>query len=492
MLGGSVTGGYGGALIATKMSQIAQSLIGTKSIYMQRGSQALTPFHIDDTVYISPLDNAGVNTTTWAEDVKVRFSMPKTSTLIGKAWVEWDMSAGTNDGYVPAVPAVTGAYTQRAAVPAVGTPTAAYAKNIGDIFWKTQILRYGSNVLQQYDTDFIPMFRRLCKNDVNIEDVNANVLGGLPPGGAGEQVLIDAFYTGVKLRCPLEELFWQSNQDEYWMPESLALEGELILITRAPGQCIYTNDGAAPATTPSFSGVSLRYQEITLSAAEKENRLKLYKSPEGHVIHFLDLEQQPGYTGNGTGTTQPTYNALNQPVWTSLSLPVPLSNFRMDMAEIIFCVRLATAAPNTSLSPTANLSGSLTNWCGSRLESNTQASIVTGNSIATVVPVVQFKLQAAGKDIFVYQPDLWNRSHVRKYYHPDSQIADGFYCIPFARYPEDRKNATGHQSASVLGQLVLMIDVPNYGSTYTYQVDVWSHSHNLIQSRAGGIAKALH
>jgi len=81
----SVMGGYGAAMISTKMSQIAQSLIGTKSIYMQRGSQALTPFHIDDTVYISPLDNAGVNTTTWAEDVKVRFSLPKTSTLIGKA-----------------------------------------------------------------------------------------------------------------------------------------------------------------------------------------------------------------------------------------------------------------------------------------------------------------------------------------------------------------------------------------------------------------------
>jgi len=395
------------------------------------------------------------------------------------------LSAGANDGYVPAVPAVIGATTQVAAVPAVGTPTAAYCKNIGDVFWKTQILRYGSNVIQQFDTDIVPIFRRLCKNDVNIEDVNANVLGGLPPGGAGEQVLIDAFYTGVKLRCPLEELFWQSNQDEYWMPESLALEGELILATRAPGQCIYTNDGAAPSTIPSFSGVQLRYQEITLSAAEKENRLKLYKSPEGHVIHFLDLEQQPGYTANGT-------NAGGLAATTPLGLVVPLSNFRMDMAEIIFCVRIATAAPTTSLSPTANLSGSLTNYHGSRLESNPALSIVTGDSVATVVPVVQFKLQAAGKDIFVYQPDLWNRSHVRKYYHPDSQIADGYYCIPFARYPEDRKNATGHQSASVLGQLVLMIDVPNYGSTFTYQVDVWSHSHNLIQSRAGGIAKALH
>lgn len=492
----SHTAGYGAAMIATKMSQIGQVLIGSKSLYQLRGFQAVTPTHEDDTVYINPIDNNV--TPAWVAGTRVRFALPKTSTLIGKMWHEITLSAGSNavgGAYTPGVPynPLTGAI----AVAPVGVPSAAYVKNFGDLIVEQDTLRYGSNVLQQYNSDFVCMLRRIAKNDVNIEDVNSNVFGALPPGGAAELVLADAFYnsTGVTIRRPLEELFWSSSKDEFWMPESLALEGELICQLRAPGECIYTADGNPPATTPSITNTVLRYQEITLSAAEKENRLKLYKSPEGAVIHFLDVEQQTGFVFTGLAAAH--------------TVNVPLSNFRMDMAEIVFMVRLLTQPITNATTPALvqtpgyrvpTKGGSLGLWDGSRMESLATPSLVTGASIACIVPITQFKLSAAGKDIYVYQPEFYNRSYVRKNYHPDSQIADGIYIISFAAFPEDRKNATGHQSASVLGQLNLAIDMPasvsisvgGVATFPTYQVDVFSHSHNLMQSRAGGIAKALH
>jgi len=497
-MSGSSTTGYGAAMIATKVSQIGQVIIGSKSLYQQRGFQATTPVHEDDTVYIAPIDNNVAPT--WVGGAKVRFALPKTSTLIGRCWHEITLSAGTNSqvaAYTPGIP--YNAYTGAIAVAPVGTPAAAYCKNFGDLIVEQDTLRYGSNVLQQYNSEFVCMLRRLAKNDVNIEDVNSNVFGALPPGGAAELVLADAFYQGVTIRRPLDELFWTSSKDEFWMPESLALEGELICQLRAPGEIIYTRDGAAPLVTgtgasgvPTITNTVLRYQEITLSAAEKENRLKLYKTPEGSVIHFLDVEQQVGFVFSGTAAVQ--------------NIAVPLSNFRMDMAEIVFMVRMLsnplTNATTPALvqtpgyvAPTKNASLGL--WDGSRMESLATPSLVTGASVACIVPINQFKLSAAGKDIYVYQPEFYNRSYVRKNYHPDSQIADGIYCIPFAAFPEDRKNATGHQSASVLGQLYLHIEFPaapgiTGGAFPTFQVDVYSHSHNLMQSRAGGIAKALH
>ena len=478
----SQTAGYGAAMIATKMSQIGQVLIGSKSLYQLRGFQAVTPTHEDDTVYILPIDNN--ITPTWVAGAKVRFALPKTSTLIGRCWLEIALSAGSAAvpaAYTPGVPfnPITGAI----AVAPVGTPNAAYCKNFGDLIVEQDTLRYGSNVLQQYNTEFQCMLRRLAKNDINIEDVNSNVFGALPPGGAAELVLADAFYQGVTVRRPLDELFWASSKDEFWMPESLALEGELICQLRGPGEVIYTYNQAQPAGVPTITNVLLRYQEITLSAAEKENRLKLYKSPEGAVIHFLDVEQQVGFTFTGSASAQ--------------TINVPLSNFRMDMAEIVFMVRLLTNTVTTAQTPgyrvpVANVNGELQLWSGSRMESLATPSLVTGASVACIVPITQFKLSAAGKDIYVYQPEFYNRSYVRKNYHPDSQIADGIYIISFAAFPEDRKNATGHQSASVLGQLNLAIEMPASSTNQTYQVDVYSHSHNLMQSRAGGIAKALH
>ncbi len=58
-------------------------------------------------------------------------------------------------------------------------------------------------------------------------------------------------------------------------------------------------------------------------------------------------------------------------------------------------------------------------------------------------------------------------------------------------FTEDRKNATGHLSASVVGKLELVLTMLDFPSNYTLQVDVFSHSHNIMQHRAGGVVKAL-
>jgi len=472
-------------MLAAQQSAAAQLFLGSKSLYQPRGSQALAPFHIDDTSSIDPIDSSGVAQSTWGGDIKVRFSLPKTASLIGQVWLEWTMGAGvSNPAYTPAIPAKVYQTDQAGAVAAVNTPQCAYVKNIGDLFWKTHILRYGQQVLQQYDTEFVVINRRLCKNDVNIEHINVNVLGGLPAGGAGEQVRIDMWYNGGLLRCPLEELYFVHHQDEYWMPEALALEGTLEFITQTPSAVFYTRTGAVGvvSTLPTFGGCKLRYQEITISAAEKSNRLALYKSPEGHVIHFLDIEKQTLQSRSGTGAGGVTNVSFG---------PFQLNNFRMDMAEIVFCVRAITASPSTVIGPTATLTGQLQPYKGDPLESNTANSLITQAPVACVMPIVSFTLQANGKDIYTQTVDeLWNRSGIRKHYHPDSQVADGYYCIPFARYPEDRKNVTGFKSAAALGNLTLTVTMLDPGSAYSsYGCDVWCHSHNIIQMRAGGAAK---
>lgn len=543
---GAVMGIGAAATISAKFSQLAGALLGNKSIFMPVGNQALTPFFIDDTVYI--LQSNGVTTPPFQG--KLQFNLPKNSTLIGKAYVEITLTGGKDnstqnsaatDGYANSFdPNV--AYSSAGTYPTnTNMPLAEYVKNVGDLIVDQHQLVYGNANLQQFPGLFHYLFRRVCRNDVNIEATNAQVLGNLPPGGnvntGSERVLVDAFYRGVTLEVPLEEYFWVSRKSEHWMPESLALEGQLVMSLVPLNQivCTASRSSAVIGTAPTISNVVLRYQEITLSAAEKENRLKLYKSPQGLVTHFLDLEQQLSYqqagiqsrtvwgTGNGL-TPQAGYVALS--ARPNMVINVPLNNLRMDMAEIIFCVhRVGYNANYVSAGNTYGIAdypgetGTIATttgggYAGSYAESNNlvgsilfpTASAVTGwsygcnspltntanQSFASQVQVTNFTITAGGKNLLTYQSDFWNKTHVRKYYHPDSQIADFLYVIPWAAFPEDRFNATGHMSASVLGNLALTINLPDPGPAITYQVDVFCHSANLMQSRAGGIVKALY
>jgi hypothetical protein len=489
------------AKLPAMYSQLASAIIGSRSLYEPRGNQALAPAQEDDTLILMPAN--GVTTPALTSNVQINLS--KQSTLIGKCWLEVTLTAGTT------TPAFNPNLVYNSST---NYPSAELVKNVGDLIVNNHQLVYGNAILQNTPGRFNPLFRRLCCNDVNIEGTNAEVLGGLPPGGnyntGTERVLVDAYYRGVTLDCPLDELFFASNRDEFWMPESLALEGQLILNLSSLGQIVCTNtfSAAAIVTAPTISNCFLRYCEITVSAAEKENRLKLYKTPQGLVTHFLDLELQvtnATLTGVAARAYQAPLSASPNLVWN-----VQLNNFRMDMAEIIFCIhRIAnTSVNNGGLSPAggpggwyAGESGTITSggYSGSYMESDgTQQSILwpagtTNNpSFATMISVTNFQILSAGKTLYANPfTDLWNRATVRKLYHRDSQIADPVYCDPIAQFPEDRKNATGHLSASVLGQLYLQINLPDPGPYITYGIEVFSHSHNLMQSRAGGIAKAL-
>ena len=435
--------------MATKYGQLANALLGAQSLWSPTGYASLTPFHADDTVYTGSSDGK-----TPVFGGQVRYPLSKNSTLIGLPTWECAVSAG-----------VLGAGRR-----------AAFVKNFGDQIVQEVTFRFGGNILQSIPhAVFAPMWRRLCYHDNHIEGVNAQVLGGLPAGNAATEGVREAAVTsGLTIYCPLDELFWTSNRDEFWMPEAYSMEAEIILQLAPLARLVYSDNGGNPFTTaPALSSDVLRYREITLSAAEKENRLKSYMTQQGLVNHFLDIERQESftYTGAGGGTR---------------TLVVPLDNFRMDIAELIFVNRIDS---NAAAGVTPGVSE---DWRGDAMESTTAPSIITAASVACVQPILSYSLYANGKCIYQDTAEFWNRAHIRQQYHPDSQISDAFYSISFAEFPEDRKNATGHQSAQVLGKLELRITLTDPAAGIIGRIDCYAHSHNFMQSRAGGISKALH
>lgn len=440
-------------LIAGKYGQLAASLLGARSLYAPTGYNALTPVHQEDLARVTSSDGV-----TPSFGGSLRYPLIKNSTLIGPMHWKCTVSAAVND---------TGRRS-------------AYVKNFGDQCISEITLRYASNILQSIPNRvWAPLWRRLCYHDNHIEGINANVLGGLPAGDAAtEGIRENAVTAGLDIIVPLEELFFSHNRDEYWFSEAYSMEAEILLQISPLASLVYSDNGLTPfggvGTAPVLSADELRYREITLSAAEKENRLKGYMTQQGNVVKWLDIERQENVSFVGTGT------GLNR------VLNVPLNNFRMDLAEIIFLMRIDT----DTLSATAP--GVSKDWAGDAMESTTTPSIITLASVACVLPVVSWELVANGKVIYQSQEELFNRTIVRHRYHPDSQISDAFYVIPFAEFPEDYKNATGHLSAQVLGKLELCITVLDWAATQRRRIDVYAHSHNFIQSRAGGITKALH
>lgn len=445
------------AALAARQSQFAGALLGALSPYGIQGWQATTPFHPDDTARVQSSDGSQPQF-----NGSVRYPLIKNSTLVGFPVFKVDVSAGVLGG---------------------GIASAAYVNNLGDQLVQSITLRYGSNILQTipHHTWEI-MWRRLTRHDNHLEPVLAQVLGGLPPGGSTEAVRGSgaggAVVTGLTLFVPLNELYFKHSKDQYWMPEAHALEAEIILQLAPLARLVYSDTGGdafAGGTAPALSAGELFYQEITLSAAEKENRLKVYASEQGHVIKFLDLERQENFnlgSGGGTGLAR--------------TVRVPLDNFRMDIAEILFVVRISSDT-SSATAPAVDK-----DWAGDAMESSTTASIVTGASVACAIPITSFRLEANGKQIYQEQTEFFNRTEQRKRYHKDAQIADPFYMISFANFPEDRRNATGHISASVLGKLELVLTLTDWAVAQTLRVDCYAHSHNIMQHRSGGVTKALH
>ncbi len=438
------------SLVAAMFGQDSGMIIGNKAVYAPKGYQATTPVHLDDVVEIQPVNGAGINF-----GDTLRFKLNKNSVLIGDCHVELQISAATLDAL----------------------RSAAYVKNLGDQIKRRVTFRYGTQIIQSYPGLFDYIFTRVCKNDNHIEGRNAFVLGNLPPGGTTEPQRAAALVAALTLVIPLDELYWTHSRDEYWMTGAYSLEGELQIELEDLARLVYSDNGADPfigvGVRPVVQSALLRYREVTLSAPEKRMRLQYYATEQGLVHHFLDVEEQANTVFVGTGTGQPR------------DIRVPLPNFRLSMAELLFVVRVASNSAG-GVTPAVDA-----DWRGDAVESSTVVSTITGASIATQVPITAFRFDSNGKTIFRSQTDLWNRAGVRARYHPDSQIADSIYIIPLCDFPEDRKNASGHLSASALGSKELVITLPDWAATINYRVDVYSHSHNLLQSRGGSIAKTF-
>ena len=434
-------------LVAAKQSQLAPVLVGKHSFFTPRGWEACQVFHVDENVPVQALDGVP------SFGSQVRFRVNKNKTLIAKPLLETVLSAATLDA----------------------GRSAAYVKNLGDQILAQVQIRYGTNVLQSYPGEFQYIWRRLSRNDVLIEGVNAQVLGGLPVGGASETSRETALTTGLTLYSPLEECYWHWNKDEHWMPEAHAQELEVIITLAPLSQLVYSDNGADPfigvGVSPAITSCRLISREITLSAMEKRDRLARYETPDGVVVKFLDLERQENFRLEGTGAGG------------SATYTIPLNNIRMDMAEMIFLVR--------EDSMVAGEPGARNPWASDALESGSATSTVTGASIQTVVGITSFRLLSNGQEVHRSISDLYNRSEVRPNYHPEAQIGDFFYTLPFALYPEDRKNVTGHLPASNLGNLELEITLPSFDAADPKRVDVYVHSHNLIQHRDGNAVRVL-
>ncbi len=504
-----------GAVLSLKNSQLGKALNGGISLTAHKGYSAVTPMYEDDSI-LQPQANGIFNP---AMSSTMRYNLSKNSTLISRCWVELVFSAGTDSSGQNA----GAGFSPNVAVGPLNQPFCEFVKNAGDLVIDRHVLIYGNTQLQNNDGRYIALNRRVCKNDVNIEATNQMVLGNLQPGGAGEQVLIDAYYRGVTLEVPLEELHFVNNLDEAWMPEAYALEAQIALTLSNLGQIVNTRNRVSTdvLVAPAITSNQLRYQEITVSAAEKEQRLKFYRTPEGVVTHFLDIEEQLNALFVGTGTRAAwaplpggfATQLANQAVFTPADFT--LGNIRMDMGEVLFCVhrtqQLNLASGNNYLGAAA-VAGQPVNFpleqgvvtdagfAGSYMEGDTTPSLLMTGLVAprdvnegfsTLIDITSYDFRGAGKSFFSAPiSGVWNRTAIRKTYHPDAQIVGAVYVIPFARYPEDRRNATGFISAAVSGNLTMRITLPNPGSGVTYRFDAYVHSHNLLQSRGGSIAKA--
>ena len=142
--------------------------------------------------------------------------------------------------------------------------SAAYVKNLGDHILSEVTFRYGSQIIQSYPGYWQAMWSRVSRHDNHLEGRHAQVLGNLPPGAPTETVRENALVNALTLICPLDELYWHHNRDEYWMPEAHALEGELVINLAALARLVYSDNGASPfvgvGVAPTITNAIIRYR----------------------------------------------------------------------------------------------------------------------------------------------------------------------------------------------------------------------------------------
>jgi len=468
------------AKLQTNFGQLSALLIGPNSLF-QPQSWSVSALHaLDETSTFSPVRP----NPQWGETI--RFTQIKRATL--------------NLGYLLKI-VISGSTLSGATL---ADRKAAYVNNLGDQIVRQVTHRYGSTILHQYDGEYAQLYRRLTTNEVNDEGRSALTLGGLPlTVGAGipeyqrRQALID----GVTVYVPLDRLWFAQNPDEAWMPEAYATEGEIEIQLARLQDVVYNAvaRGGAGGTiaspfsvAPTITSVELVAREATLTIPEKNGRLRNYETDGGLLTHFLDVERQQNVQITGTGGS-----GLR-------NFTVELSNIRLDMQEIFFIVRRGLGAGV----PT-NQASLETDWGGDKLQAPVYdftglatgtAPTRVGSVLDNVTPIYidtlvddidSYWLEVGGKQLYQPMNELVSRAWMRKMYHPDSQVKDPIYFVSFAFSPEETKVVTGLQNASNLNKLTLVIRMPDFPANQPRVVDVWAHSHNIIQSKMGNVVKTL-
>lgn len=443
-------------ILASKFGQLAPLLVSEKSIFNPRFWDRSNICVIDDSSIYTPMGNQLPQF-----GQSVRFVLPKRPTLVGPLMIEWVLSA--------------------AALP--GLETAAYINNVGDAIARTVVMRYGGHVLQSYPGEFQQLVRRVSKHEVFEENRDQLTLGNRRYGANnGEAERAAAYEAGITLFTPLDELFFTHHFDEYWMPEALATEGEIEVTIADLARIVYSSTGIAPTVLPTLTSIRLRCREVTLTAFEKADRLKQFNADKGMLTHMLDCETQLRTPITGS------LGALVPPL-PLVERIIPLDNIRLDVGMLYFTVRKAA----TTDLPSVNR-----DWNGDPLDSDNSAAapLVTsvvraGTHQGTIVPISSFRLEANGSRLTGDIPEFLNRTWHRSMYFKESQSKDFVYFLSFQALPDNRKHVTGFLNAANLGKLQLVITLPDFLTTAPLEVDVFTHSHNIIQVRRGDAVKSL-
>lgn len=484
-----MSGAADASAFSTMFSPLAPLLIGMESLWTHRFWSKANLQITDETTAYLPLRDG----TQWGGTVV--FSQPKRATLTSEYVLEVVISGST----LTSQPAVL------TPVPnppwaAANTP-AAYVNCLGDQLIAQVTHRLGSQILHQYEGEYAQIYQRICVNEVNEQYRNAMILGGLPLSTVAtpEQQRRQALVKGITVYVPLDRLWCSQNVDESWMPEAYATQGEIAIELSRLARVVYNATlrtgigGTVPdpfvnGAPPTILSMRLFSREVILTVPEKMARLTTYESDRGALVHFLDCERQRRVTLIGTGGAGVR------------DFEIRLDNIRLDMQEIIFIVRRGFGAGTPQ-----NEAALDDDWAGDPLQAPVYDFTVEGapqrvtsrlgaqNKFIDVMldDVVSFRLQAGGKRLFDDQGDLLDRTWVRRLYHPDSQPRDPIYIKSFSMAPEETKYVSGFQNAANLGNLSIVITMPDFAANIPRVVDVYVHSHNINQSRRGDSVKSL-
>lgn len=444
------------SLLTTKFGQLAPLLIGEKSLFTPRFWDR-TNIHVvtEDQVY-QPRNSSDVSL-----GGTVRFVLPKRATLIGPLLLQTPLA--------PAVPN---------AAPPGGR--GAYVNNLGDQIIRQVTIRYGSHHLQSYFGEAAQICRRVAYNEIQEECRDELTLGNRRQADLVQETeRADFFDNGGIIYSPLDQLFFTEHFDEYWMPEALATEAEIIIDYQRAGRIAYTTQAAVPATAPQIDttvGPTLRVRETTLTAPEKAERLNYFNADKGMLFHILDWETQLEVPFTSTG-------AANQ------TLRVNLDNLRLDLNEMFFLVRRAgpgVVAPGVSM----DLDWSIDPLDSATNDGSQLVEAAFGNlDRAGIVNIDSFRLEANGSRLTNDIPSFINRTWQRKLYHEGATSRDFIFFVSPSLMPDNRKHVTGFLNTANLGKFELIIN--HSLPPRDFVIDVYAQSHNVIQMRRGDAVKSL-